>query len=405
MDREKAGRVLGAVLKMALIVFFLGSAVLFLALWSSLSGWPVYVTKTILPAGGAAVAALCLLAGGFLGRRGKRLVLGALLAVCLAAGVYVGHGVWRDNLPSMSDRDLMLWQYQPFEEGTKAVRLEEESTLRFERYQRLELDGATALYPVYAAFVQAVYPEGEYKRYSGAGGDSGGLVACNGTEEAYERLISREVDMIFCAAPSQEQRDAAEAAGMELYLTPIGREAFVFFVNSRNPVTGLTVEQVQKIYTGELTNWSQVGGKNQAIRPFQRSRNSGSQSALLRLMEGLPLMEPEEEDVSGDMGGIIRQVASYRNYSNAIGFSFRFYAAEMVRNGDIRLLALDGVEPTKETIRDGSYPISSSFYAVTAGPKGGPDPRSYPNHAAFLDWILSEQGQELVERTGYVSVS
>ncbi len=245
MNRERIGKILSAVMKMAIAALFLGGVVGFFALSSSLYGRPVYVTRTVLWAGGAAAAALCLLAGGFRGRRGRRLVLGALLAVCLAAGVYVGHGVWRDSLPSMSDRDLMLWQYQPFEEDTKAVRLEEESTLQFTKYQRLKLDGATALYPVYAAFVQAVYPEGEYARYSGAWADSGGIVACTGTVDAYERLIDREVDLIFCAAPSQEQRDAAEAAGMELYLTPIGREAFVFFVNSRNPVTGLTVEQVR----------------------------------------------------------------------------------------------------------------------------------------------------------------
>lgn len=75
-------------------------------------------------------------------------------------------------------------------------------------------------------------------------------------------------------------------------------------------------------------------------------------------MGGLPLIEPEKEDRVGGMGGIIQQVASYRNYKNSIGFSFRFYASEMAANDQIRLLALDGVFPTKESIRDGSYPIS-----------------------------------------------
>ena len=148
-----------------------------------------------------------------------------------------------------------------------------------------------------------------------------------------------------------------------------------------------------------------MGGKRQSIRAYQRAENSGSQSALLRLMDGLPLMEPKTEDRIGGMGGIIREVASYRNYKNAIGFSFRYYATEMVRNGDIRLLALNGVEPTKETIRDGSYPISSYFYAVTAAPRGQSAPEDTdPVLRTFLDWVLSEQGQELVERTGYVSL-
>ena len=165
------------------------------------------------------------------------------------------------------------------------------------------------------------------------------------------------------------------------------------------------MEQVRGIYTGAITNWSQVGGRRQSIRPFQRAENSGSQSALQRLMGDLPLIEPEEEDRVAGMGGIIREVASYRNYRNAIGFSFRYYATEMVRNGDIRLLALDGVEPTKETIRDSTYPISSYFYAVTAAPIGKPAPEERnETMAAFLNWILSPQGQTLVEETGYVGL-
>ena len=143
----------------------------------------------------------------------------------------------------MDDRDLLLWQYEPFSEDTKAVSLEEEPTLRFRQEDLLRLDGATALYPVYASFVQAVYPQGEYPRYDSSR-DGYGLVTCSGTVEAYRRLIIGRTDLIFAAAPSQDQLEMARRAAKELHLTPIGREAFVFFVNSRNPVEGLTVEQV-----------------------------------------------------------------------------------------------------------------------------------------------------------------
>ncbi len=349
-----------------------------------------------------------LLAGAVLAillpRRWRKGVALCLAAVTIGCGAYCAFGLWRSSVPTVDDRDLLLWQYEPFSEGTKAVNLEEQSTLRFHREDLLRLDGATALYPVYAGFVQAVYPQGEYPLYDNTS-EGYGSVTCSGTVNAYERLITDRTDLIFAAAPSQEQLEMARRAAKELHLTPIGREAFVFFVNSRNPVEGLTVEQIQGIYTGQITNWNQVGGKNQPIRPFQRLENSGSQSALLRLMDGLPLIEPEKEDRVGGMGGIIQQVASYRNYKNSIGFSFRFYASEMAANDQIRLLALDGVSPTKESIRDGSYPISDSFFAITAAPIGAPDPReSNPNLNAFLDWILSEQGQQIVEDSGYVSI-
>ena len=350
-----------------------------------------------------------LLAGAVLAlllpRRWRKGVALCLAAVTIGCGAYCAFGLWRSSVPTVDDRDLLLWQYEPFSEGTKAVNLEEQSTLRFHREDLLRLDGATALYPVYAGFVQAVYPQGEYPLYDNNTSEGYGSVTCSGTVNAYERLITGRTDLIFAAAPSQEQLEMARRAAKELHLTPIGREAFVFFVNSRNPVEGLTVEQIQGIYTGQITNWNQVGGKNQPIRPFQRLENSGSQSALLRLMDGLPLIEPEKEDRVGGMGGIIQQVASYRNYKNSIGFSFRFYASEMAANDQIRLLALDGVSPTKESIRDGSYPISDSFFAMTAAPIGAPDPReSNPKLNAFLDWILSEQGQQIVEDSGYVSI-
>ena len=78
----------------------------------------------------------------------------------------------------------------------------------------------------------------------------------------------------------------------------------------------------------------------------------------------------------------------------------------MVQNGNIRLLALNGIEPTRETIRDGSYPIASEFYAVTCSPIGSPSPEETNSHLSdFLSWILSEEGQFLVEQTGYVGIS
>ncbi|MBQ8554367.1 MAG: substrate-binding domain-containing protein [Clostridia bacterium] len=328
-------------------------------------------------------------------------ILGSIAVAALL--VWGGVDAYIASIPTLDDRALTLYEYQPYA-GEKTTQLPEKATLQFDQAQAesFTMDGATALYPVYASFVQAIYPEGEYPWWDFR---DEGIALCNGTTEAYERLIAGETDVIFVAEPSKKQREAAAAAGLELHLTPIGRECFVFFVNSRNPVTGLTVKQVQGIYTGEITNWSQVGGENRAIRPYQRDEGSGSQTALQLVMAGLPLMEPETHHVSDGMGTIIQEVASYKNYANAIGYTFRFYANEMVANDQIRLLALNGVEPTKETIRDGSYPISSYFYAVTASPIGEAAPEK-TNAAlkAFLDWCQGEQGQWIVENVGYVSM-
>ncbi|MBQ8355382.1 MAG: substrate-binding domain-containing protein [Oscillospiraceae bacterium] len=399
--------VIFGIAKAAFLLFAGGYAVLLASVVCYMGLVPLYMAKVFPIVAGGLLLCTALAVSKLVPKKWIKRVWLTLLAVCFGCGVYVGFGLYNDSIPVMEDRDSLIYQYEPFAEGSKAVYLDQESTLKFDT-PTIDMDGATALYPVYSAFVQAVYPEGKYDIYDFKYNeeDGYGQVTCTGTIEAYQRLIQGKTDIIFCAAPSQDQLDAAAAAGVQLHLTPIGREAFVFFVNSENPVAGLTVEEIQGIYTGEIKNWRELGGKNQRIRPYQRAENSGSQSALLRLMEGLPLMEPEKEDRIAGMGGIITQVASYRNHKNAVGFSFRFYSTEMVENEQIRLLALNGVLPTKETIRSGEYPISSNFYAVTASPMGQSAPEeTNAELRAFLDWILSEQGQEIIEKTGYVGVN
>lgn len=352
------------------------------------------------------IAVLLLLVNGQWKRKWCKAFVALWGVLVVGFGILLGVNYAREAVPTVSDRGLMLHEYDPFAADTKAVSLPEASTLQLsqEEAASLRIDGATALYPVYASFARNAFAPSEIY-YTWQDGHTPTL-RCSGTTQAYRRLIDGETDVIFCAQPSQAQLQAAEDAGVQLHLTAIGREAFVFFVNVKNPVTGLTVEQLQRIYTGEITNWQEVGGKNKKILPYQRDEGSGSQTALQSLMAGLPLMAPAREEIVDGMGGIIEQVATYRNFDGALGFTFRFYANEMVGNNQIRLLALSGVAPTKDTIRDGSYPIASYFYAVTTSPIGERAPEeTNPLLQRFLSWCRSGQGQWIVEAVGYVGVN
>ena len=405
MKQDTASRLPYALRVILNTVVIIGGIVIgFILLLSLIFAYPAekFAILTLYP---STMVMLLLLVNGQRKKKRFRWVLILWAALVLTAGIVLGVHYYHRSIPTVDDRYMSYAPYHPFNEETKTVTLPEESTLQltYEEASALRIDGATALYPVYASFARNVFePSTEYYYY---GEDGVCPLDCSGTTSAYRRLIEGEVDLIFCAGPSQKQLEAATAAGLELHLTPIGREAFVFFVNAKNPVTGLTVDEIQRIYTGEITNWKDVGGKNQAIRAYQRDEGSGSQTALQSLMQGLPLMEPSREEVIDGMGGIIAQVAAYRNYAGALGFTFRFYSNEMVGNNQIRLLALNGVEPTRETIRDGSYPISSYFYIVTASPIGQPAPEeTNPTLDALIDWCLSEQGQWIVEEVGYVGL-
>jgi phosphate transport system substrate-binding protein len=92
------------------------------------------------------------------------------------------------------------------------------------------------------------------------------------------------------------------------------------------------------------------------------------------------------------MGGIIRDVADYKNHENAIGFSFRYFTNVMVRNDQIKLLKIGGVAPTVENIRNGSYPLAAPDYAITR------EDTKNPNVPKMLKWFVSEQGQALTRK-------
>ena len=330
-----------------------------------------------------------------------------LIAVAVAVMVLAAMGfeinkAYHNSFDEVNEQGVDLSLYDPFRKDTLAVSLEEPATIRIQDNPP-NIDGATALYPLYSAFARAVYPSGTDGVYEGDVEVEAGtvvpqkvdsIVACTNTDGAYRRLISGEADIIFVAGPSEGQLQMAKEANVELKLTPIGREAFVFFVNAKNPVNSLSINDIQRIYSGETKNWREFGGNSSAIRAFQRPENSGSQTALVSFMGDIPLMTPPKEDVASGMGGIISRVTSYKNYDNAIGYSFLFFATEMVHDNKIKLLALNGVAPTRENVANRSYPYAAEFYAVTAGTEN-------PNAEIFIEWILSEQGQYLVDKTGY----
>ena len=106
-------------------------------------------------------------------------------------------------------------------------------------------------------------------------------VLCSKTHDSYINLIYDEVDLIFCAAPSDEEIEEARTNNRELILTPIGKEAFVFFVNSKNKIDNLSKENIKDIYTVKINNWKVLGGDNMKIKAYQRNKYSGSQSAFI----------------------------------------------------------------------------------------------------------------------------
>ena len=208
------------------------------------------------------------------------------------------------------------------------------------------------------------------------------------------------VDLVIATEPSDEELALADNWGIELKKTPVCYDAFVFITHKNNPVDSLTVEQIKKIYSGEITNWKDVGGKNEKIRAFQREKNSGSQTAMENLvMGGADMIDPIEVKVIEGMGMLVDAVAEYENETASLGYTYRYYIDTLYKNDNIKTIAVDGVAPTDENIRSRAYPFTTNYYGVIR--EGDEEEIG----GQFLNWMLSDEGQKCIAQAGYITLS
>lgn len=218
------------------------------------------------------------------------------------------------------------------------------------------------------------------------------------THNAYVNLINGNTDLILVTYPSEEERKLAEKNNVELEIVPIVKDAFVFFVNKDNLINNLSLNQIQSIYSGKVKNWKDVGGSDNEIIAYQRPENSGSQTGMLELvMKGTKMMVPKTETISQSMADIINVVSDYDNKENAIGYSYYYYATTMYTTDKMKLLSINGIEPTYENIQTGLYDLQTSYYAVIRK-----DEHENSNTRRLLNAMISEYGQNIAKEAGYV---
>ena len=228
----------------------------------------------------------------------------------------------------------------------------------------------------------------------------------NTTAQAWRNLglygnnYGDSVKLIIAYEAPESVKEELKADGDPLEQKAIGRDALVFIVNEDNPVQSLTLQQLKDIYAGTITNWKDVGGKDQEIIAFQRRADSGSQTLFQKLLiQGGPLMEAPTELAPTAMGELVDSIAEYNNSANAIGFSVYYYIDQMYSKPGLRLLAVDGVAPSNETIADQNYPLCNEFYAAILQDSAADSPER-----RIYEWLSTDAGRSCIERSGYVAV-
>lgn len=173
--------------------------------------------------------------------------------------------------------------------------------------------------------------------------------------------------------------------------TPFAREALVIFVNENNSVTNLTSQQVKGIFTGEITNWSDVGGEDRAIEAYTY-HSVTTPADMLEYHMGAPFSGYETERRLAFPYFVFNEYeVEYRNTRGAIGFAFK---SMLKYYGGVHAVSIDGVTPDEENISAGEYALTQDVCAVTYG---APD----ESESLLIDFLLSERGREVISSAGY----
>lgn len=193
---------------------------------------------------------------------------------------------------------------------------------------------------------------------------------------------------IDIGAASREVTEEERKAYPNLVATPIALDGIAVIVNPENPVNDLTLDQVRKIFAGEIRNWKEVGGEDAEIVVVIREEGSGTRKAFKELV--LKDKDYAINALQKQSNGAVRKAVA--GNKNAIGYIGLGYV-----DNSVKALRIDGVVPTRENVKNGSYPISRKLYLITNG-----QPQGIVKE--FIDFALSEEGQRIVEEAGYISI-
>ena len=256
-----------------------------------------------------------------------------------------------------------------------------------QNYDNFVIDGSTTMVPLHETLNETFSSEERYVSHSK-------------TVEAFEELIAGKNDILLGVDYSEELLAKAKESGIELEKLEITKEAFVFLINKNNPVQSLTIEQIKGIYSGEITNWKELGGDDAPISAYQRNDDSGSQMRMVMFMGDLQLIDKGIKYYP-EMTAIIEAIANYDEGKYSIAYNMYTFVDKQFKNEEVVLLAVDGVYPTDETILDGTYPLVIYNYIYYNNKNENAREFAVNLHA----YLMSEEGQKLLSDSGYINLS
>jgi phosphate transport system substrate-binding protein len=245
----------------------------------------------------------------------------------------------------------------------------------------LTLNGSTTVFPI---------AQKEAEEFMKQHSDINVSVRGTGSGNGIAALINGTCDIADASRPmKQSEIENAKSKGINPVANVIAKDAIAIVVNTKNPISSITHDQLKKIYTGEITNWKELGGPDWEITPITRDSSSGTFEIFEEkvLEKGVEMVSTAV--VQGSNQAVKTTVAKT---PGAIGYIGLGYV-----DSSVKALKYDGVLPSKSSVLDGSYEISRPLFMYTNGTPEGVVKK-------FIDFVMSPEGQTVVEQVGYIAV-
>ena len=213
-------------------------------------------------------------------------------------------------------------------------------------------------------------------------------IAAEGSATGFAALIDKTAAIGMASRPAKPEEIAnGKAKGVELKETIVAYDGIAVIVNTGNSIKGLTKKQVEQIFTGEITDWSAIGGSGGKISVYTRNTSSGTYAEFKELAMKKRDYAPDSQKLAGNEQ-IAQEVGKNPNGVGYIGLAY-------TKASGIEVVPIDGASPSKESALAKSYPYARPTFFYTNG-----EPTGVVKE--FIDFTVAPEGQKIVEQVGFV---
>lgn len=240
----------------------------------------------------------------------------------------------------------------------------------------LKLAGSTSVQPLAEELTMRFMELNRDVKIDVAGGGSGAGV---------ESAVNGAADI---GMASRELKDSEKENNPDLKTIVIAKDGITVIVNKENSINDLTLDQVKDIFSGKISNWKELGGKDAGITVVNREEGSGTRGAFEEIVLGDEKFT-DKAAIQNSTGAIKTAVSAD---PNAIG-----YISMGSMSDDVKSIKIGGIEPSNDNAKSGQYPIARPFIFLVNGEAEG-------LAKAFIDWVLENEAQEIVQENGFIPV-